>query len=190
MSYYSDKQLKALHEAVEAWDSSQRENKHGKLRLASNLHKHGVFSLPQIAKIVRLNPRYIYDALAPNNTKPGGRFDPATLSALVRVCQSHLLGDRITPALIRTVINGGTSYSCAVHLTGIPYSTYYAESSKTQAYLDARPEKNMKFRPKQSPAFDAEAQKMRRSGMTVAAISTALGVGWGTVNRALERENA
>jgi hypothetical protein len=38
--------------------------------------------------------------------------------------------ERITPALLRIVLESGTSFSCAVALTGISYSSYYKDVPK------------------------------------------------------------
>lgn len=129
-----DKVLDALDTAIEIWDKTRLGMKEEKLAYAHQLHKFEHFSLPQIAKIVRLNSRYIYDELTPN-AKKGGRFDPQTLSTLSRIRRAHLQGQKIPHQLISMGIKGGTSYSCLTALTRIPYSAYYEVSVQVAAEL-------------------------------------------------------
>jgi hypothetical protein len=129
-----DRVLEALEAAVDIWDKTVMGMKEEKLAYANQLWRYEHFSLPQIAKIVRINPRYIYEELQPNNTK-GGRFDPATLSTLVRIRRSYLQGQKIPRQLVSMAIKGGTSYSCVTALTGISYSAYYEVSVEANAEL-------------------------------------------------------
>ena len=183
MSIAGDKKLAALRAADEAWAKALYCNKEEKLGLAAELHRHELFSIPQIAKIVRLNARYIYEELQPNAAKGGGRFDPATLSIMVKIRMARMTDQPVAPALIRTAIKGGTSYSCMVKLTGLPYATYYDVSVKTQEELDAAPEKNMKFAPKVTPEVAEEIRKLRRNRYTLQQIADIVGVDRRTVIR-------
>lgn len=192
MSIAGDKKLAALRAADDAWAKALYASKPEKLGLAAELHRHELFSLPQIAKIVRLNARYVYDELTPNAAKGGGRFDPATLSTLYRIRQARVLEQAVPPALIRVAIKGGTSYSCLVKLTDIPYATYHKMSVQTQEQLDAAPEKNMRWAPKMTPEIEAEMRKMRRQHFTYQTIADSVGLGVRTVQRffTAERESA
>jgi hypothetical protein len=188
VALHSDKILSALTDAIAAWDGCVYGSKNEKLHWAHTVHKHGVFSIPQIAKIVRLPARYIYDEMAPNNPKGGGRFDPQTLSALKRIRHAHVLGEKISHSLLKLAISGGTSYSCIVTLTGIPYSTYYPEASLTQEELAALPEKKMKFAPKISPELADEIRRMWGQRYSKADIARATGLEESSVSRFLRRE--
>jgi len=185
-SFHRDKRLEALELAEELWQESYYADKQQKLGYAAQLHRFGVFSLPQIAKVVRLNPRYIYDELSPNAEK-GGRFEPETLNAMVRIRRCIILGQKVPEALVRTGIGAGTSYTCLVALTGLPYATYYEVSREVKARLD---QENLKMA-KQTKAGVAqnreEVLKLRANGLTTKEISHALDLHQVSVQRILRR---
>lgn len=173
-----DKLLEALELAGEIWEKSALGDKMEKLGYAAQLNRFGVFSLPQIAKIVRINSRFLYEEMVPKAEK-GGRFDPQTLSTLVRIRRIRVERKAVPHALIRTAIEGGTSYSCMVVLTGIPYSKYYEVSRVVTA------------KAQQVPALVAGVQrdeifKLRGRGLTQQEIATATGVDQGTISRVLK----
>ena len=158
-----DKVLDALDTAIEIWDKTRLGMKEEKLAYAHQLHKFEHFSLPQIAKIVRLNSRYIYDELTPN-AKKGGRFDPQTLSTLSRIRRAHLQGQKIPHQLISMGIKGGTSYSCLTALTRIPYSAYYEVSVQVAAELGQEDLKTFKLRgPRSEVSAAAKAAREERA---------------------------
>jgi hypothetical protein len=155
-----DKVLGALEQAAEIWEKTVLGMKEEKLAYAHQLHRFEHFSLPQIAKIVRLNSRYIYEELQPNNTK-GGRFDPQTLSTLVRIRRAHLQGEKVPRQLISMGIKGGTSYSCLTSLTRISYSAYYDVSVEANAELEQEALKGQ-TRIARSAAARAEREERER----------------------------
>lgn len=175
----TDKLLEALELADEIWVKAQFGDKVEKLGYAAQLNRLGVFSLPQIAKIVRLNSRYIYEEMQPK-AKKGGRFDPATLSTLARIRRLRVEQRMVIPhALIRTAIEGGTSYSCMVALTGIPYSKYYEVARMVQ------------HKAQETPALVAGVQreeifKLREKGLSQPEIAQATGIDQPTVSRVLK----
>jgi len=57
----------------------------------------------------------------------GGRFEPEALSCLIQMRKCVVDGTRVQPSLLRLTLEGGVSFSCAVTLTGISYSSYYPE---------------------------------------------------------------
>ena len=132
MEGYSDKLVEALDFAVDIWEKSLLAGKIEKLGYAGQLHRFAVFSLPQIAKIVRVPSRYIYEEFRPNGAK-GGRFDPQTLSTLARIRRLQIEGKKIPDRLIRLGIEGGTSFTCITALTKISYSKYYELARETTA---------------------------------------------------------
>lgn len=154
--YTADTILEALELAGEVWSKTTLGLKEEKLSYAHELHRFRLFSLPQIAKIVRLNSRYIYEELSPN-AKKGGRFDPATLSTLARIRRAHIQGQRVPHQLISMGIKGGTSYTCLTALTKIPYSNYYEVAREAAAR--AEQEELKAYTVDRSP----EAQAMRES---------------------------
>lgn len=202
-----DRVLEALEAATDIWGKTFFAQKEEKLLYARQLHKFEHFSLPQIAKIVRINPRYVYEELTPGRAK-GGRFDPATLSTLVRIRQAHLQGQKVPHQLVSMGIKGGTSYSCLTALTKIPYSAYYEvsvtanaeleqEALKGQTRIARSAEAQAKRVEKQSVISETreffemrkkEIFKLRESGLTTREIGRATGANHGYVSRVLRGE--
>lgn len=118
-----DRLLTGLKLAELYWKKSELADKALKIEFAKLLNGHEMFSLNQLAKIVRLNPRELSGKVEPMSG--GGRFEPECLGALIQIRELRLRRDPIKPRLIEMVVNNGCSYSCAVSLTGIPYTTYY-----------------------------------------------------------------
>lgn len=131
MGYTGDKVLEALETAEEVWERCVLADKQEKMGYAAKLYRYEHFSIPQIAKIVRLASRYLYVEFQPNADK-GGRFDPATLSTLAKIRRLHVQGRRVPDALVRIGVQGGTSYTCLTVLTRIPYSAYYEAGREAQ----------------------------------------------------------
>lgn len=120
-----DRQLEGLKLAKTYWmEARNADNKH-KLQLARDLHGFELFSLNQLAKIVRINIKYVAGVLKSN--AKGGRFEPEALSCLVQMRKCVVEGTRVQPSLLRLTLEAGVSFSCAVTLTGISYSSYYRE---------------------------------------------------------------
>ena len=120
----SDERLLALKYAEICWKRTFYAEREAKLYYAEELHAYGIFSLNQLAKIVRLEPV----ALTRHGLKPnagGGRFEPESLSMLVSLRKSKIEGNKLPVNLVATCMESGTSWSCAANLTGIPYSSYY-----------------------------------------------------------------
>ena len=123
-----DRLLSGLRLAQKYWMESRNADNTLKLEMARELHSHEIFSLNQLAKIVRSNTKLIAGALKKN--AKGGKFEPEALTSLIAMRQQQMQKERITPALLRIVLGAGTSYSCAVSLTGISYSSYYKDVPK------------------------------------------------------------
>lgn len=123
-----DRLLSGLRLAQKYWMESRNADSKLKLVMARELHGHGMFSLNQLAKIVRINVKYVAAVLKKNAT--GGKFEPESLTALISMRQQQIQRERINPALLRIVLGSGTSFSCAVVLTGISYSSYYKDVPK------------------------------------------------------------
>lgn len=119
-----DKKLACLKLADNYWRKTFYAEKPLKLEYAKELHGFGLLSLTQLAKIVRLTAvELTRDGLKPNSN--GGRFEPETLTALISMRNSRVLGEKVPVRLIELCVEGGTSWSCAAKLTGVPFSTYY-----------------------------------------------------------------
>jgi hypothetical protein len=120
-----DRQLAALQLAKKYWMEARNADTKHKLQLAGELHAFELFSLNQLAKIVRINTKYVAAAFKSN--AKGGRFEPEALSCLIQMRKCVVDGTRVQPSLLRLTLEGGVSFSCAVTLTGISYSSYYKE---------------------------------------------------------------
>lgn len=184
--FHKDKVLEALEEAVDIWEKTVLANRSDKLAYAHVLWRYEHFSLPQIAKIVRLNARYVYEELLPNGAK-GGRFDPQTLSTLARIRRALLQGERVPDALVRMGIMGGTSFTCMTVLTGLSYGAYYDVARKA---TDRAEQEAMKGTYASERAVDweyrrKEVHKLREQGLNMPAIGQAMGIDKSTVSKIL-----
>lgn len=174
-----DKVLGALELAEDLWGKAVLANKEEKMGFAAQLHREAHFSLPQIAKIVRLPARYIYEEFRPNGGK-GGRFDPESLSTLVVIRRNHVKGLPIADALIRGGILSGTSYTCLTALTRIPYSKYYEVARQVAA-----PEKGFTPAVKVSDQQRKNVLGLREKGLNQYEIAHATGLDQPLVSRIL-----
>lgn len=182
MSIHGDKTLEALDLAAEYWLKAAYSSKDERIGMAAKLHRFKHFSTPQLAKIVRINARYLYDEFGKSEGH-GGRFDPATLSSLSKVRMAHLTQSRVPTRLLAVVVKGGTSFSCAARLAGIPYSTYYNEMN---GLAKAEAEKNPKYMPKVTPELKEEIFKLKRRGVFYHEIAPLVGVSRSTVIRVIK----
>lgn len=182
----TDRVLFALELAGDIWGKATAAIREEKLAYAHQLWRLEHFSLPQIAKIVRLNARYIYEELKPNNAK-GGRFDPATLSTLARIRRAYLQGEKVPHQLIGMGIKGGTSYSCLTALTKIPYSAYYEVSRTAVAEAEQDKLKSFTNQPKAVEVAERRAtvHSLRDKGLTQMEIAYATGIDQPMVSRIL-----
>lgn len=184
--FHKDKVLEALEEAVDIWEKTVLANRSDKLAYAHVLWRYEHFSLPQIAKIVRLNARYVYEELIPNGAK-GGRFDPQTLSTLARIRRALLQGERVPDALVRMGIMGGTSFTCMTVLTGLSYGAYYDVARKAAERAEQETlkgsysrERDLQWQKRREEFF-----KLREQGLNQYEIERVTGVDQSTVSKVL-----
>lgn len=144
----NDKKLDCLKMADLYWRKAFYAHRDIKIAYAKDLHEYGLFSLSQLAKIVRLRTVDLTRAGLKANAK-GGRFEPETLTALISMRQSRLLEEKIPTRLVEIVVNGGTSWSCAAALTGLAYATY----AKDVPAIDTRKKREVKFTAKDREAI-------------------------------------
>lgn len=124
-----DRLLAGLRLANKYWMESRNADKELKLTMARELHGYSMFSLNQLAKIVRINVKYVAATLKKNAV--GGKFEPEVLSTLIAIRHVQLTrGERVSKTLLRIALDNGTSYSCVVRLTGISYGSYYKDVPK------------------------------------------------------------
>lgn len=179
--YGGDKWLEALELGADVWAKADMAGKLEKMGYAADLHRFGVFSLPQIAKIVRLNPKFIYAEFRPNSAK-GGRFDPQTLSTLVRIRRAHLEGRKVPDRLIQVGIEGGTSFTCITALAKIPYSKYY-DVARAAAAEEKKVTKPVYV--SVAPETKENVFSLREQGLTQLEIANATGLDQPMVSRIL-----
>ena len=129
-----DRQLAGLRLAKQYWMDSRNADRELKLEMARELHTFELFSLNQIAKILRINVKYIAAELRKNAV--GGKFEPEALSSLIIMRQMQLNNQRIQPSLLRLVLDTGTTFSCTVALTGISYGSYYRDIPKAHRRVE------------------------------------------------------
>lgn len=115
--------LSGLLKAEAYWKKASMADKLTKIDMAKELNDLKMFSLNQLAKIVRIPARELSSRMKAQSG--GGRFEPETLSALAIVRRKKLAGESIPQALLQLIVEGDTSLSCACELTKIAYSTHY-----------------------------------------------------------------
>lgn len=112
-----------LERAHRIWTMSIVAGHKEKLAFAEELNAHGMFSIRQLAKIVRLS----HGALSQHITKQsrGGRFNPESLTALVILRKLVLNGEKLPINMVSAVVKGGTSVSTLAYLVGANHTTLY-----------------------------------------------------------------
>lgn len=119
-----DPALAALEEANSAWANSRYMSQAERIQLAKDLHGHKLFSLNQLAKIVRLTAAGVSrHCVKTDNT--GGRFQAEALSVLILLRKNFLEDKSVNKNLVQAAVDSGCSASCVAALTGISYSTVY-----------------------------------------------------------------
>lgn len=125
-----DPKLNALSEAASAWANTLYQSSEQRIRTAKDLHTYGLFSLNQLAKIVRLTPGGVSRHCAKNDNT-GGRFQPEALSVLVHLRKGYLAEHTVNANLVQAAVDAGCSASCIAALTGINYpAVYYANKAR------------------------------------------------------------
>lgn len=132
-----DTRLRVLEKAAKIWKISIYGDKKEKLAYAEELHAERLFSLNQLAKIVRLSVPTVARAMKKNS--PGGRFAPEGLSSLTYVRKVVIAGEKIPMNLVRSLVEGGTSISEISRLTGAPETQMYVQYKATTQHLRSKP---------------------------------------------------
>lgn len=112
-----------LERAERIWMMSLVAGNKEKLEFARELNGYHIFSIRQIAKIVRMSN----SALANQITKQGvgGRFNPESLTALITLRKLVANKQPLPMGMVRAVIEAGTSVSVLCRLTGAHHPTMY-----------------------------------------------------------------
>lgn len=122
--------LAALEEANEAWASTRYKSQAERIEVAKDLHQYKLFSLNQLAKIVRLSPAGV-SRHCTKTSNTGGRFQPEALSVMVHLRKNYLAGFTVNANLVQAAVDAGCSASCIAALTGLAYpSVYHANKAR------------------------------------------------------------
>lgn len=122
-----DAKLLGLKKAHEVWKLAALADRKERLRLAHELHAHGMFSLNQLAKIARLNVPTVARHMKKN--AEGGKFEPEVLSSLVYLRKLVIINTHIPRSLVQTAAETGTSISTVARLTGASQTSLYLKAS-------------------------------------------------------------
>jgi hypothetical protein len=87
------------------------------------LQEMGIFSNRQVAKICRVSSSFV-QSIGPSGGG-GGRFDPATLTALVTLSKLYDNGAPFPRPLLESVVNDGTSLNYVARLFGMSHGLLY-----------------------------------------------------------------
>lgn len=131
-----DTKLEALTQAEFYWRKSFYEGRMTKLAYAEDLHKYSIFSISQIAKIVRMHTAELSRYGLQRNGK-GGRFEPESLASLIQLRKQKLKDEMVSTSMITGCVESGTSWACVSYLTGISYSSYYPNGSPLKTMVRA-----------------------------------------------------
>lgn len=83
----------------------------------------GIFSNRQVAKICRVSSSFV-QGVGPSGGS-GGRFDPASLTALVTLSKLYDSGADLPKPLLTAVVNEGTSLNYIARLFGMSHGLLY-----------------------------------------------------------------
>lgn len=122
-----DAKLLGLRKAQEIWRLSALAGRKDKINMAHELHAHEMFSLNQIAKIVRLSVPTIARHMSKNAA--GGKLEPEVLSFLVYIRKLVIINTPIQPSLVQTAQGTGTSISTIARLTGASQTSLYLKAA-------------------------------------------------------------
>lgn len=111
-----------LERAAEIWAEASG---HAPSELAhiEELQEMGIFSNRQVAKICRVSSSFV-QGVGPSGAG-GGRFDPASLTALVTLSKLHDRGVELPLTVLKAVVEEGTSLNYIARLFGMSHGLLY-----------------------------------------------------------------
>lgn len=119
-----DDRLRGLTLASRFWKISLVAIREERISLAVELDHYGLFSLSQLGKITRTHKATLAKALGAKK-RPGGRFEPEALGALVSLRKKAIADEPLSLELIEDLVKTGNSVGCICNLVGVPDSVYY-----------------------------------------------------------------
>ncbi|ALY10133.1 transposase [Arthrobacter phage Rings] len=100
------------------------------IELIEELQEMGIFSNRQIAKIVRVSSSFV-QGVGPSSSG-GGKFNPATLTALVTLSKLHDRNVKLPNNLLKAVVDDGTSLNYVARVLGMSHGLLYYQFNKQQ----------------------------------------------------------
>lgn len=119
-----DLYLGALEEAARAWANSMYASPAERIQMAKDLHQYKLFSLNQLAKIVRLTPAGV-SRHCKKHDNTGGRFQPEALAVLIYLRKNYVKDGTVNTNLVQAAVEAGCSASGLSKLVGINYPRIY-----------------------------------------------------------------
>lgn len=112
-----------LERAQHIWMLCLVSNNAEKLEFAQELNDYKIFSIRQIAKIVRMSPNTVSKHISKQGV--GGRLNPESLTALIALRKLVSNKQPLPMGMVRAVIEAGTSVSVLCRLTGAHHPSMY-----------------------------------------------------------------
>lgn len=120
----------AFQKAVTLWESSSFLPLSDRLLSCRVLLESGVFSLSQVAKIARTDPKTLRKR-GLKSYVPGGKFDPEALTALRELAEQAKLEQDLSRPLLRMCVEAGCSISTIAKLIDYPKGRVYRRLEET-----------------------------------------------------------
>ena len=94
------------------------------------LQEMGIFSNRQVAKICRVSSSFV-QGVGPSGSG-GGKFNPATLTALVTLSKLHDRNVELPHKLLKAVVEDGTSLNYIARVLGMSHGLLYYKFNKQE----------------------------------------------------------
>ena len=125
-----DRHLRFLTLADKIWKSSDFMERRHKYEFAEELDSFDLMSLQQLAKVTRTTVPSLVNRL-PKRPRRGGRFAPETLRSLVVLRRQYVAGQTLSPSVVESVMQEGTSGTAAARLIGSSTWSFYNGRKKS-----------------------------------------------------------
>ena len=116
--------IRALEAALRYWDLSMYQGNLGRRNLAISLSEFNVFGPAHIAAVTRLSRTTVW-RMKIADTVPGGRFNPNSLSLLLKLAEAWHADHEYSKPLVSMALADGCSAYVVSNLTGIPLTHVY-----------------------------------------------------------------
>lgn len=120
----------ALMRAKYLWEVSAHIQFRDKLMYCKQLAELDVFSISQVAKIGRIDPKSLRKR-GIKSRAPGGLFDAEAVSTLLLLEEQVRLGEQVSKPLIRLCVGAGCSLSVVARIIGMQVTKIYRFMEET-----------------------------------------------------------